>query len=163
MRKTSHWLIAKRLSDQYAIKGVSRFLFIFGNLYPDLVPTFAVKYHTFDRWYPWVDLNLHQFRGWFTAGRVVHLCCDFFTRPHNELHMLNTKHIHWEKSLDKLLRSKSCFVPRYGDVSLSDLHDMYMHADVSIWSDYIFICRSCSLVMPMILEAGANGKCSRSE
>lgn len=146
MRKSSHLLVARKAVDFLGIRGMHRLMFYFGSLYPDLVPSMFTKTHTFENWYPWVEKRWGS-ASYFTEGRLLHFCCDFFTRVHNEGKYLSISHARYEKDLRDYLKANSV-VPRLNmSNSLKNLHTAYLRQgqDVSCDRDY------CCIVLGLLL------------
>lgn len=139
MRKSSHLHIAGCLAPALGLRGWRKFLFYFGSLYPDLVPTVFTNSHTYKNWSSW----LGEHRGTtspFTEGRLVHLCCDFFTHPHNETRYLTLAHARWEKLLDQAVMAESRFCHSTKITSLEELHEMYLKEAPSVSTDVLYCC-----------------------
>lgn len=97
MRKKSHVILAKALADHIESKQMSfhRTAFCFGNLLPDLKPSFVTVRHEFNVNFDSVCVSIRKLVEecgrfefdssyyWMQLGEVSHYVADYFTFPHN--------------------------------------------------------------------------------
>lgn len=114
MKKTTHWLITKTISDDYNLSGVERFILCIGSILPDLSPSLIYNQHTFRNRYSEFKLREEQLkelkglRFYLECGRLLHYVGDFFTRPHNRCTFLGSLvgHKSWERALARKFKSE---------------------------------------------------------
>ncbi len=143
MRKKTHVLIAKEVADHLGIVGRERYEFIFGALYPDLVPTVFIKPHTWRRWHEWAERHLTQGNA-FHRGCALHFLCDFYTRPHNVKGFVSYKHMCWEGDL--LRYFKAHHVIWGTGIPLEQLRCKYLSTMGGVETDWKFCCLALSQV-----------------
>lgn len=97
MRKKSHVLLGKCLAQQLDSKDLSfhKKAFCFGNVLPDLKPSFVTVRHEFDVNFDMVCKKIKKLAEdctfldrytsgyWVKMGEVAHYVADYFTFPHN--------------------------------------------------------------------------------
>lgn len=98
MRKKSHFILANCLADHIESEQMRyhRTAFCFGNLLPDLKPSFVTVRHEYHVNFETVCTSIRQLveecgrfefdsaHYWMRAGEVAHYVADYFTFPHNE-------------------------------------------------------------------------------
>lgn len=93
MRKITHIELGKKLSKNVKDDYLKYKSFIFGNIFPDCVPTFIYIRHniksTFNKLEKLLneifvlDINTHKF--WIKLGCIIHYISDYFTYPHTKI------------------------------------------------------------------------------
>ena len=119
MRKKSHISLANHMLEEFKDERLlaHSFMFRFGSLLPDLVPSFITKKHQFDTTFDILERKLNkivmQYKG--EAGLSMRLCkdlgvithyiADYFTLPHNHKFTGNFKdHCIYEEFLKYAMR-----------------------------------------------------------
>lgn len=120
MRKKSHVILAKCLADHIENKQIKfhRTAFCFGNLLPDLKPSFVTVRHEYHVNFETVCTSIRQLVEtcgrfefdsayyWMQIGEVAHYVADYFTFPHNS-HYAGTlvEHSYYEGDLKNELKA----------------------------------------------------------
>lgn len=180
MRKKSHillgWYLAERIDSREL--HFHKKAFIYGNVLPDLKPSFVTVRHEFRVNFDMVcDKIRHlseEFRFlepytasyWMHVGEVIHYVADYFTFPHNA-HFVGTivEHTLYEGELKNQL--KACILEgaanRYTQgektfESAEDVicfikkqHDLYMKKERIVEEDIAFIIGVCYYVIKGIV------------
>lgn len=120
MRKKSHILLARYMADQMIVEESlqsHRKAFCFGNILPDIRPSFLTTRHEYFGTFEFVqekmkDLiekgteNCSESAFWRKLGEVLHYIADYFTFPHNCTYKGSfAEHNHYEKELKNSLKS----------------------------------------------------------
>ena len=120
MRKKSHILLARYLADQMKTTEslqLHRKAFCFGNILPDIRPSFVTKRHEFfgtfdeiqDKIKELISMRPEQLNErvyWRRFGEVMHYMADYFTFPHNKTYKGSfSEHNHYEKILKDRLKA----------------------------------------------------------
>ncbi|MCD8155424.1 MAG: zinc dependent phospholipase C family protein [Clostridiales bacterium] len=181
MRKKSHMLLERYLADQMPeVNSLQchRKAFCFGNILPDLRPSFLTTKHEFAGTFGSVQRRMKELVEyspretkervyWRRLGEVLHYIADYFTFPHNPSFPGNlADHTHYEKMLKNSL--KACvrsgeaerYLPRPRHFySLRDLvdyiklrHTVYMQKPRNIGDDIHFIISVCFQVAQGIVQ-----------
>lgn len=119
VRKKSHFILANCLADHIESEQMRyhRTAFCFGNLLPDLKPSFVTVRHEYHVNFETVCTSIRQLveecgrfefdsaHYWMRAGEVAHYVADYFTFPHNE-HYTGTlvEHSYYEGDLKNRLK-----------------------------------------------------------
>lgn len=120
MRKKSHVILANCLADHIESQQMKyhRTAFCFGNLLPDLKPSFVTVRHEYHVNFESVRTSIRQLveecgqfefdsaHYWMRTGEVAHYVADYFTFPHNE-HYTGTlvEHSYYEGDLKNCLKA----------------------------------------------------------
>ncbi len=119
MRKKSHISLANHLLDEFKDERLlaHSFMFQFGSLLPDLVPSFLTKKHELDTTFDILERKLYkvieQYKGeeglsmslCKDLGVITHYIADYFTLPHNHKFTGNFKdHCMYEEVLKHEMR-----------------------------------------------------------
>lgn len=118
MRKKSHIILGKCLADHVDQIKYHKTAFCFGNLLPDLKPSFITVRHEYNVNFESVCASIRQLVEecgrfefdssyyWMQVGEVAHYVADYFTFPHNE-HYTGTfmEHNYYEADLKNDLKA----------------------------------------------------------
>ena len=120
LRKKSHILLAKYMADQMIVEESlqsHRKAFCFGNILPDIKPSFITTRHEFFGTFEYVQDKMrflvengtevcNERAFWRKLGEVLHYIADYFTFPHNHTYEGSfVEHNHYEKELKDDLKS----------------------------------------------------------
>ena len=120
MRKKSHVSLAKHIISECTPESeiLHTGFFKFGNLVPDLVPSFVTKKHQIDITFDIIEKKVYKVVDTYEAskgltmlhtkdiGVITHYIADYFTFPHNAQYPGTLKdHMHYEKELITALNS----------------------------------------------------------
>ena len=182
MRKKSHISLAKYIvSDmEIPVMTVHRKAFYFGNILPDLKPSFVTVRHEFYGTFDIVEegicelsLNADMLLGNARAymrhlGEVTHYVADYFTYPHNKKIYPGTmrEHCKYEKELKKRLRRYIGNGEAYSDsfdagkfdtpesicMFIRSAHEEYERMRHGVEEDCEFIVRVCYQVVQAVLN-----------
>jgi hypothetical protein len=153
--KYSHAYVGIKVADWLELQGVKKFALIIGNIVPDYLPSCFYFPHTFDNWWKYFNGKryLLRFRRktvlyYYNLGKEMHLCADFFTRPHNQKNMIKflSGHGKWERQLNKKLINNGLILCDC-KLNLLMLHDEYIDSDVSVDNDVLFISMAISSLL----------------
>lgn len=176
MRKKSHILLARCLADHVQAGDLQyhRKAFCFGNILPDLKPSFLTTKHEFNVNFNSVqarikaltvdcDINERNARVyWRQLGEVIHHVADYFTFPHNDTYEGTLlEHGQYEAELKRSLKEyilngeavKNCsrevhFNSFEQIISfIKKAHDLYVSRERNVQDDIQFIITVCFLVM----------------
>jgi hypothetical protein len=155
MIKYSHAYLGEAVADKLDLKRRYKFALVLGNIIPDYLPSCFYFPHTYKHW--WKHFNCRRFNlvythknmlFYYNLGKEMHLCADFFTRPHNQ----DTKtdfligHGKWERALNKELMQNLCIDDCYV-TNIRDLHAEYLEDEASIENDVKYICKAISSLL----------------
>ena len=119
MRKKSHISLANHMLDEFKDDALlaHSFMFQFGSLLPDLVPSFITKKHSMDTTFDILEEKLRKVIDAYDGqeglsmllckdlGVVTHYIADNFTLPHNHKFTGNLKdHVTYEEVLKHAMR-----------------------------------------------------------
>ena len=119
MRKKSHVSLANHLIERFESDAFIKHTksFKFGNLAPDLVPTFFTKRHEINSTFDIVEKKINRIIETYDynkgltrlhtkdLGVIIHFIADYFTFPHNETYTGTLKeHCTYEKELKYALK-----------------------------------------------------------
>lgn len=176
MRKKSHILLARCLADHVQAGDLQyhRKSFCFGNILPDLRPSFLTTKHEFNVNFDSVqarikaltvdcDINERNARVyWRQLGEVIHHVADYFTFPHNDTYEGTLlEHGQYEAELKRSLKQyilngeavKNCSREiRFNSFEqiisfIKKAHDLYVSRERNVQDDIQFIITVCFLVM----------------
>jgi len=150
LRKKSHVSLANHLIERFesdvCIKHTTSFKF--GNLAPDLVPTFITKRHEINSTFDIVEKKINRIVETYDyskgltrlhtkdLGVIIHYIADYFTFPHNETYTGTLKeHCTYEKELKYALNA---YVKR---IDIADDSDV-SHQSTSDICEYIRECHT---------------------
>ena len=119
MRKKSHISLANHMLSEFREEALiaHAYMFQFGSLLPDLVPSFLTKKHRMDTTFDILEKKLrrvvegHDSQDGLSMseckdlGVITHYIADYFTLPHNEKFKGNLRdHVNYEEVLKHAMR-----------------------------------------------------------
>ncbi len=119
MRKKSHISLANHMLSEFRDETLMAhaYMFQFGSLLPDLVPTFLTRKHRMDTTFDILEKKLRKvveeydgreglsMSGCKDLGVVTHYIADYFTLPHNHKFKGNLRaHVSYEEVLKHAMR-----------------------------------------------------------
>lgn len=178
METKDHYYLSRNLADSMALGRLDKFLFILGNLIPDINPfsyitsigsnRFSGHSFTYRKTFMKSALEkLHPDTGlrWYQTGILTHYLADSFTRPHNEAFQYSLKdHVEYERQLHQTLEeflrrnlttaiSKKPSTPRLSAKQLDARHAAYMKESRGTFDDGRYILQTVVEACHLTLEA----------
>ena len=153
MIKITHGYIGKVVADYLNLSGINKFALILGNIVPDFLPSCFYLPHTYSSWYKWFNakrydlVNLSGYRYYYELGKEMHLCCDFFTRPHNRgVSGFIAGHHIWEVKLHRCVLENFKLETNVED-SVAMLHHLYLCNASTVEDDVKYASKGVSRLL----------------
>lgn len=155
MLKYTHLLVAKRIAKNYNLTKAQSFWLQFGSVIPDCKLSCFTKPHNKDNWYfrahgMFLELTDEQHdNGFFyKLGVVLHLYCDFFTRPHSNMsiHYIKDGHAKWERQLHSYIKETYKGIVTETEETLDGLVTAYDDSEKTIENDFEYITKACNIL-----------------
>lgn len=163
MNIQSHWKLASLIckSSEFNIKGLKRFIFTFGNIFPDISFTFVRRPHIpsimYDEVIHRIENAMHLTKkenhlNYFSLGIITHYLADFFCAAHTEP-FGNDPRTHYLYEQQLLFHINSCYdiiesmhvFEQYEDLipMIENSHKEYLKNTFSHNKDIRFITKIC--------------------
>jgi hypothetical protein len=180
MRKKSHISLAKYIVNNIDEQGLCKYRksFYFGNLLPDIKPSFITERHEIDGTFKYVEKEINRLsetnygsntRAYYRdLGQVVHYVSDYFTFPHNSNYPGSlAQHCVYEEQLKDYMREyiksgaaakarrELAFkinTPEAICNFIKDAHDLYMMIRTNVEKDVKLIVELCFKVVEAIIQ-----------
>lgn len=178
MRKKSHLSLARYLlcstKEEFAENSQHKKSFYFGNLLPDISPSFLYRKHNIDDTFDAIMSELHKLfedyavatnMFWMHLGVITHYLADYCTFPHNDIfHGSLREHCAYERDLKYALRSyvhsRITRTIKPIDIEVNSvediyeiirlLHNEYLSAKKKVDVDCTYIVEMCRQVITAI-------------
>ena len=180
MRKKSHIILALQICQKLNNKNIIKhpYIFCFGNILPDCVPTFLTTPHRKEMTFEKVQHKIKRFidknkakdgcsyRSTIQLGEIVHYIADYFTFPHNDNYTGSlVDHCHYENALKhelrRYIRSGEAMeqvrnIPMFCSYEelnqyVEEQHAAYIMKPSDVYSDSAYIVKVCMVVVISIL------------
>lgn len=155
MLKYTHLLVAKRIAVNCNLTKSQSFWLQFGSVIPDCKLSCFTRPHNKENWYyrahgMFIELTdePHDSNFYYKLGVVLHLYCDFFTRPHSNIsiHYIKDGHAKWERQLHSYIKEYYTGKLVATDEILDDLVQTYDSNDETINNDFEYITKACNIL-----------------
>lgn len=155
MLKYTHILVAKRVARNCKFTKIQSFLLQFGSVIPDCKLSCFTRPHNKENWYHRVHgmfLELsdepHTSSFYYKLGVVLHLYCDFFTRPHSNMsiHYIRDGYAKWERQLHSYMKKNYIGKVVETNEILDYLIKTYDENEETIETDFEYITKACNIL-----------------
>lgn len=155
MLKYTHALVASRIADYCNLTKKQKFWLIWGSVIPDCKLSCFTKPHNKDNWYfkahgMFLELTdrPHDSQFFYDLGVVLHLYCDFCTRPHSNfsIHYIKDGHAKWERQLHSYMKINYTGEITETEEVLDNLMTQYNTSPETIENDFRYITKACNIL-----------------